>query len=134
MTKTQFLSVLIALFVWQAPAFAQDDDDCVYAVDIDDEDMSGYKLCNADSGINKVLKSIVSNDNDGSTSSVEFKAKAPVTAVDWLESPQALSERRFELLQGIAKECGSGFEVRSEKYLVGPKGGLDLAFDYRCKK
>lgn len=134
MTNTRFLSLLIALLVWQAPVFAQEDDDCVYAVDIDDEDMSGYKLCNADSGLNKVLKSIVSNDNDGSTSSVEFKAKVPAKAVSWLNSPQALSERRFELLQAIAKECDSGFDVRSEKYMVGPEGGLDLAFDYRCKK
>lgn len=131
-------SLLALLFVFPASSFAQqDDEDCVYAVDIDDEDMSDYNICGKNSGINKILNDIMDGGEKGSTGSQEFKEKvakvAPAAAkVSWLQSAEALSARRFQLLQLIAKECPKGFEVKGEKYVVGPNMGLDLQFDYRC--
>lgn len=114
-------------------SMAQEDEDCVYAVDVEDEDMSDYTLCNSDSGINKILKSIAGGGDEGSTASETFKAKVPVQKTSWLRDAESLSKRRFELLQAIAKECNDDFEVRSERYSVGPNQGLDLEFSYLCK-
>ncbi|GAA6152447.1 hypothetical protein [Pseudoteredinibacter isoporae] len=135
--KSLLISSLLALtLAFPTWAYAQqDDEDCVYAVDIDDEDMSDYNICGKNSGINKVLNDLIDGGEKGSTASKEFKEKvekvAPVK-VNWLKSPDALSQRRFELLQLIALECPKGFEVKGEKYAVGPNNALDLQFDYRC--
>ncbi len=121
------------ILAFSGVAYAQEDaEDCVYAVDIDDEDMSDYNICGKNSGINGVLNEILNSEDDGTTASVEFKEKAKEQAVNWISSPKALSERRFNLLQQIAKECPKGFEVKGEKYAVGPGQTLDLQFDYRC--
>lgn len=143
------LSLWLFPLLWANSVMAQQEEDCIYAVDVDDEDMSSYTLCNSDSGINKILKSIVKGGDEGSTASEAFKAK--VVAVNktkaatvnktgiaepethWLNDADSLSKRRFELLQAIATECKSGFEVRSERYTVGPNQGLGLEFSYLCK-
>ncbi|MCV6623632.1 MAG: hypothetical protein OIF51_17985 [Cellvibrionaceae bacterium] len=129
-----FLAISLSFPAW---AIAQEDDeDCVYAVDIDDEDMSDYNICGKNSGINKVLNDLIDGGEKKSTASKEFKQKVEkveAVKIDWLKSADALSQRRFELLQLIAQECPNGFEVKGEKYAVGPNNGLDLQFDYRCK-
>ena len=52
-----FLAISLSFPAW---AIAQEDDeDCVYAVDIDDEDMSDYNICGKNSGINKVLNDLI---------------------------------------------------------------------------
>ncbi|MCV6615647.1 MAG: hypothetical protein OIF35_11780 [Cellvibrionaceae bacterium] len=158
MKSLSFIALLALAVGFVATAQAQQDaEDCVYAVDLEDDDTGDYVLCGQDSGINKILKDLSGGENSGSTNSPEFKAKAakaqasakpqaaakaktqvlsPEPAVEpntqWLRSPEALSARRFELLQLIAQECPNGFKVKSEKYAVGPNQGLDLQFDYRC--
>ncbi|MBB6522847.1 hypothetical protein [Pseudoteredinibacter isoporae] len=135
--KPFLISSLLAFFLaFPTWAYAQEDDeDCVYAVDIEDEDMSDYNICGKNSGINKILNDLMDDSAKGSTASKEFKENVEKVAevkVDWLKSPEALSKRRFELLQLIARECPKGFEVKGEKYAVGPNNALDLQFDYRC--
>ena len=136
--KPLLISSLIAItLVFPAWSFAQqeDEEDCVYAVDIDDEDMSDYNICGKNSGINKILNDMMDGGDKRSTASKEFKEnveKVKPVEVNWINDAKSLSLRRFDLLQLIAKECPKGFEVKSEKYAVGPNSGLDLQFDYRC--
>lgn len=131
---SSLLAITLAFPTW-AYAQQEDEEDCVYAVDIDDEDMSDYNICGKNSGINKILNDMMDGGDKRSTASKEFKEqveKVEPVEVNWLNDAGSLSSRRFELLQLIAKECPKGFEVKSEKYAVGPNNGLDLQFDYRC--
>jgi len=113
-------------------AQTDDEDDCVYAVDIEDEDLSEYNICGKSSGINKILSELGSSEEKASTSSLESKEKAQESTAQWINSANALAARRFELLLLIAKECPKGFEVKGEKYAVNSSLALDLEFDYLC--
>lgn len=128
-----YLFSLVCLFL--APmtqAQSTDGDDCVYAVDIEDEDLSEYNICGKSSGINKILNNIGDTEEKASTSSVEFKEKAQESTAQWIDNANLLAARRFELLLLIAKECPNGFEVKGEKYAVSSSLALDLQFDYLC--